>query len=97
MSLPALSAGDHRADRDHQDVDELMIAPARLARILKPRKARCQALDHAARPRLHRTGNGQHVPQSTAGPKVMREPWGPCPATNMARTVSRSSRRLPPL
>jgi hypothetical protein len=51
---------------DHQDVDELMIASARLARILKPRKARCQALDHAARPRLHRTGNGQHVPQSTA-------------------------------
>src|SRR3954462_10734662 len=74
--LPALGAGDHRTDRDHQDVDELMIAPARLAWILKSRKARCQALDHAARPRLHRTGNGQHGPQSTARPKGMREP---CP------------------
>ena len=30
--LPALRAGDHRADRDHQDVDQLVIAPARLAR-----------------------------------------------------------------
>src|SRR4051812_40705028 len=53
-----------------------MIAPARLARILQPCKARCQALDHAARPRLHRTGNGKQVPQSTARPKLMREPCG---------------------
>ena len=73
--LPALGAGDHRADRDHEDVDELMIAPARLARILKPCKARRQILDHAARPRLYRTGNGHHGPQSTARSKVMREPW----------------------
>src|SRR5215207_4503775 len=51
-----------------------MIASARLARILKPCKARRQILDHAARPRLHRTGNGQHGPQSTDRPKVMREP-----------------------
>src|SRR4029453_15594430 len=28
--LPALGAGDHRTDCDHQDVDELMIAPAPL-------------------------------------------------------------------
>jgi hypothetical protein len=77
--LPALGAGDHRTDCDHQDVDELMIAPGCLARILQPRKARCQALDHAARPRLHPTGNGQHIRQSTARPKLMlmlmREPW----------------------
>src|SRR4051812_42219980 len=38
--LPALGAGDHRTDGDHQDVDELMIAPARLARILQPCTAR---------------------------------------------------------
>src|SRR3954449_9374522 len=54
-----------------------MIAPARLAWILQPCKAPCQALDHAARPRLHRTGNGQHGPQSASRPKLMREPWVP--------------------
>src|SRR5215213_9927959 len=75
--LPALGTSDHRTDRDYQDVDELMIAPARLARILQPRKARCQALDHTARLRLPRTGNGQNGPQSTARPKLMREPWLP--------------------
>jgi hypothetical protein len=37
--LPALRADDHRADRDHQDVDQLMVASARLARILKPGEA----------------------------------------------------------
>src|SRR5215210_4814447 len=77
--LPALGAGDHRTDCDHQDVDELMIAPGCLARILQPRKARCQALDQAARPRLHPTVNCQHIRQSTARPKLMlmlmREPW----------------------
>src|SRR5215210_7437572 len=73
--LPALGAGDHRTDCDHEDVDELVIAPARLAGILQPCKARCQALDHAARPRLPQTGNGQHGPQSTARPNLMREPW----------------------
>ena len=38
--LPALGAGDHRADRDCRDVDQLMIAPARLARIGEPGEAR---------------------------------------------------------
>src|SRR3954468_11077504 len=74
--LPALGASNHRTNRDDEDVDELVIAPARLAWILQPCKARCQPFDHAARPRLHRTGNGQHIGQSTARPKFMREPWG---------------------
>src|SRR5512134_1680101 len=73
--LPALRAGDHRTDRDHQDVDQLMIAPARLARILKPGEACRQTLDHAARPPLCRTGNGQHDRQSAANPTIMGEPW----------------------
>src|SRR3712207_6876232 len=30
--LPALGASNHRTDRDYQDVDKLVIAPARLAR-----------------------------------------------------------------
>src|SRR4051812_48304428 len=69
-----------------------MIAPARLARILKPCKARCQTLDHAARPRLHPTGNGQHVPQSTARHKVMREPWGE--TVIVARVGMKTTRRF---
>src|SRR3954451_10209410 len=85
--LPALGAGDHRADRDYQDVNELMIAPARLARVLQPPQARCQALDHAARPRLPRTGNGQHGPQSTARPKLMREPWAHGSIASPPRTM----------
>src|SRR3954452_19591261 len=38
--LPALGTGDHRANRDYQDVDQLMIDPARLARISKPGQKR---------------------------------------------------------
>jgi hypothetical protein len=57
---PMASAGDHRADRDHQDVDQLMIAPARRARIIEPDKARRQVFDHAARPRSPRSENGRH-------------------------------------
>ena len=38
--LPALGTSDHRAHRDCQDVDQLMIAPARRARISEPGEAR---------------------------------------------------------
>jgi len=38
--LPAFRAGDHRADRDRQDVDQPVIALARLARISEPGEAR---------------------------------------------------------
>src|SRR3954470_21541024 len=64
--LPALGAGEHRADRDRQDGGQLMVAPARLARILEPREARCQTLDHAARPPLRRARNGHHDHRSAA-------------------------------
>src|SRR4051794_31415995 len=47
--LPALRAGDHRADRDREDVDQLMIAPARLTWVSKPGEARRQTFDHAGR------------------------------------------------
>jgi len=39
--LPTLRAGDHCTDRDCQDVDQPMIAPACLARISEPGEARC--------------------------------------------------------
>jgi hypothetical protein len=58
----------------------MMIAPARLARILQPCKARCQPLDHAARPRSHRTEtastflNQQPVPRSCVNPAVGIDP-----------------------
>ena len=64
----ALRAGDHRADRDHEDVDQLMIAPARRARIIEPDKARRQAFDHAARPRLPRSENRRHDLRSATHP-----------------------------
>src|SRR3954451_21647513 len=47
--LPALRAGDHRADRDREDVDQLMIAPARLTWVGEPGEARRQTFDHAGR------------------------------------------------
>src|SRR3712207_9099420 len=72
--LPAFRAGDHRTHRDHENVDQPMIAPARRARIGEPGEARRQTFDHAARLPSPRTGNGQHHRQSAAGPTIMREP-----------------------
>src|SRR3954452_18756795 len=38
--LPAFRAGDHRAYRDHENIDQPMIAPARHSRIDEPIEAR---------------------------------------------------------
>ena len=75
--LPAFRAGNHRAHRDHENVDQPMIAPARHPRIDEPVEARRQIFNHAARLPSPRTGNGRHHPQSAAGPTFMREPWSP--------------------
>ena len=69
----------HRAYRDHENIDQPMIAPARHPRIDEPLKARRQIFNHAARLPSPRTGNGRHHPQSAAGPTFMREPWGDIP------------------
>jgi hypothetical protein len=66
--LPALGAGDHRADRDREDVDQAVVAPARLARVGEPREARRQTFDHLARSPSWRTGNGRHSLRSAADP-----------------------------
>src|SRR3954452_3979582 len=66
--LPALGAGDHGADRDREDVDQLVIAPARLARITEPGEARRQTFYHAARSPSWRTENGRNGLRSAADP-----------------------------
>jgi hypothetical protein len=48
--FPALGAGDHRANRDHEEVDQPMITLPGLTRIIEPGEARRQTFDHAARP-----------------------------------------------
>ena len=73
--LPTFRAGNHRDRRDHENVDQLMIAPACRPRIDKPVKARRQIFNHAAHLPSPRTGNGRHHPQSAAGLTFMREPW----------------------
>src|SRR6476646_865756 len=89
--LPAFRAGNHRALRDHENIDQPMIAPARHPRIDEPVEARRQIFNHAARLPSPRTGNGRHHSQSAASPTFMREPWWsspladtgdrPCPPT----------------
>src|SRR3954470_19615380 len=73
--LPTFRAGDHRAHRDYQDIDQPMIAPACHPWIDQPGKACRQIFNHAARLPSPRTGNGQHHPQSATSPTFMREPW----------------------
>jgi hypothetical protein len=67
-------AGNHRDRRDHENVDQLMIASAYRPRIDKPVKARRQTFDHTARLPSLRTGNSRHHYQSAAGATFMREP-----------------------
>src|SRR3954447_23479982 len=66
--LPALGAGDHGTDRDREDVDQLVIAPARLAGIAEPGEARRQTFHHAARPPSWRTENDQSGLRSALDP-----------------------------
>src|SRR3954465_1732524 len=72
--LPAFRAGNHRAYRDHKNIDQPMIAPACHPRIDEPVEARRQIFDHAACLPSLRTGNGWHHSQSAASPTFMREP-----------------------
>src|SRR3954451_3772993 len=73
--LPAFRAGDDRAHRDYENVDQPMIALACHPRIGEPVEARWQIFNHAARLPSPRTGNGRHHPQSATSPTFMREPW----------------------
>src|SRR5690242_14388206 len=66
--LPALGAGDHGADRDRENIDQLVIAPARLARVAEPGEARRQTFHHAARSPSWRTENGRNGLRSAADP-----------------------------
>src|SRR3954453_15246312 len=47
--FPAFRAGDHPPPRDHENVDQPMIAPARHPRIDEPVETRRQLFDHTAR------------------------------------------------
>src|SRR3954452_7150620 len=84
--LPAFRAGDDRAYRDYENVDQPMIALACHPRIGEPVEARRQIFDHAARLPSPRTRNGRHHPQSATGPTFMREPWTK-PRTGTVRAV----------
>src|SRR4051812_6994144 len=81
--FPAFRAGDHRAHRDHENVDQPMIALACHPRIDEPVETRRQTFDHAACLPSPRTGNGWHYPQSAVGSMSKREPW--CPSGPLER------------
>src|SRR3954464_14068637 len=55
--FPAFRAGDHRTHRDHENVDQLVIAPARHPWIGEPIEARRQIFNHADRLPSPWTGN----------------------------------------
>src|SRR4051794_31582261 len=92
--LPAFRAGNHRDRGDHENVDQLMIAPACRPRIDKPVEARRQIFNHAARLPLPRTGNGGHYLQSAAGLTFMREPWGKGPSSYTAQLPTPTGRSM---
>src|SRR3982751_1634499 len=71
--LPALRAGDHRAGRDREDVDQLMIAPARLTWVGEPGEARRQTFDHVGRRLPWRTEDDGTTLDQRSTP-LMREP-----------------------
>src|SRR4051794_27097921 len=72
--LPAFRASDDRTHRDHENVDQPMIALACYPRISEPVETRRQTFDHAACLPSPRTGNGWHDPQSAVGSRPMRDP-----------------------
>src|SRR4051812_24639355 len=87
---PALGTGDHRAHRDHQDIEQAMLDLAAAARVLDRTKVLHQGLDgHGPPPRRRESRSSRVRPGQASEISCVAPGMGPRPRRAKVRTMGR--------